>query len=60
MGLSRRQFTKEFKLAAVRRLEAEVSPHSLQDRGFLGLSFFSTDGALLPRRRLIIGRISPM
>jgi transposase len=25
MGLSRRQFTKEFKLAAVRRLEREVS-----------------------------------
>jgi len=25
MGLSRRQFTKEFKLAAVRRLEAGVS-----------------------------------
>ena len=41
MGLSRRQFTKEFKLAAVRRLEAgvslaevsrglEVNPHVLQ------------------------------
>jgi transposase-like protein len=31
MGLSRRQFTREFKLAAVRRLEAGVSLAEVPD-----------------------------
>ena len=50
MGLSRRQFTREFKLAAVRRLEAGVSLAEVA-RGWKSARMYWTVGGVSSGRR---------
>jgi hypothetical protein len=50
MGLSRRQFTKEFKLAAVRRLEAGISLAE-DARGWRSTRMFCSVGGVSSVRR---------
>ena len=60
MGLSRRQFTKEFKLAAVRRLEVEVNPNVLHR---WGREFREAPGNVFPgngKQRWSEGRIAEL